>query len=33
MLRNQKEGEIRPLFAYTQILMAVSTNHGRLCHH
>ena len=28
MLRNQKEGEIRPLFAYAQILMAVSTNHA-----
>jgi len=28
MLRNQKEGEIRPLFAYTQLLLAVSTNHA-----
>ena len=28
MLRNQKEGEIRPLFAYAQVLMAVSTNHA-----
>ncbi|MBC8496975.1 MAG: type I restriction endonuclease subunit R [Chloroflexi bacterium] len=28
MLRNQKEGEIRPLFAYGQILLALSTNHA-----
>jgi type I restriction enzyme R subunit len=27
-LRNQKDGEIRPLFAYTQLLLAVSTNHA-----
>ena len=27
-LRNQKEGRIRHLFAYSQILMAVSTNHA-----
>ena len=27
-LRNQKEGEIRPLFAYSQLLLAVSTNHA-----
>lgn len=27
-LRNQKEGEIRNLFAYTQLLLAVSTNHA-----
>jgi len=27
-LRNQKEGEIRPLFAYAQVLLAVSTNHA-----
>ena len=27
-LRNQKAGEIRHLFAYSQILMAVSTNHA-----
>lgn len=27
-LRNQKEGEIRHLFAYAQLLMAVSTNHA-----
>ena len=27
-LRNQKEGEIRPLFAYSQILLALSTNHA-----
>jgi type I restriction enzyme, R subunit len=27
-LRNQKEGEIRHLFAYSQLLMAVSTNHA-----
>ncbi|MFC1997577.1 type I restriction endonuclease subunit R [Chloroflexota bacterium] len=34
MLRNQKEGEIRPLFAYGQILLALSTNHaayGTVC--
>lgn len=28
MLRNQKEGEIRSLFVYTQLLLAVSTNHA-----
>ncbi len=28
MLRNQREGEIRPLFAYSQILLALSTNHA-----
>jgi type I restriction enzyme R subunit len=28
MLRNQKEGEIPQLFAYSQLLMAVSTNHA-----
>jgi len=28
MLRNQKEGEIRSLFVYSQILLAVSTNHA-----
>jgi type I restriction enzyme R subunit len=28
MLRNQKEGEIRHLFAYGQILLALSTNHA-----
>ena len=27
-LRNQKEGQIRPLFAYAQLLLAVSTNHA-----
>ena len=27
-LRNQKEGEIRPLFAYSQLLLALSTNHA-----
>lgn len=27
-LRNQKEGEIRHLFAYTQLLLAISTNHA-----
>jgi len=27
-LRNQKEGEIRHLFAYSQLLIAVSTNHA-----
>jgi len=27
-LRNQKEGEIRHLFAYSQVLIAVSTNHA-----
>ncbi len=27
-LRNQKEGEIRHLFAYSQLLLAVSTNHA-----
>ncbi len=34
MLRNQKDGEIRPLFAYGQILLALSTNHaayGTVC--
>jgi len=34
MLRNQKESEIRPLFAYGQILLALSTNHaafGTVC--
>jgi type I restriction enzyme R subunit len=28
MLRNQKEGEIRHLFAYSQLLLALSTNHA-----
>lgn len=28
MLRNQREGEIRPLFAYSQLLLALSTNHA-----
>lgn len=28
MLRNQKPGEIRPLFAYTQVLLAASVNHA-----
>jgi len=28
MLRNQQPGEIRPLFAYAQLLLAVSTNHA-----
>ncbi len=27
-LRNQTEGEIRPLFAYSQLLLAASTNHA-----
>jgi type I restriction enzyme R subunit len=27
-LRNQKEGEIRGMFAYSQLLLAVSTNHA-----
>lgn len=27
-LRNQQAGEIRPLFAYAQLLLAVSTNHA-----
>lgn len=28
MLRNQQEGEIRPLFVYAHLLMALSTNHA-----